>query len=378
MRSRNTAGAIVASAALLAMAACSTGAQTTGAPKTEKSPTGTTTAAAPLTETRGPNGEKPTATSDLTLSAADAAKVKAGHYTAALLWHTSSDFTNAVTAGADDEFARLGVKVVATTDAGFDAAKQKSDVETVLAKKPSAVISLPLDPTTAAEAFRPAKQAGTKLVFLSNVPTGYRQGVDYESVVTDDLFQMGKQAADALAKSMGGKGEIGWIYHDAKYYVTNQRDNAFKTTIERDHPGIKIVAKQGIADPARAEDIANAMISQHPDLNGVYVTWAEPAEGVLSALRNAGNTKTKVVTLDLSEPIALDMVSGGNVIGMVADQAYELGRALAADAAYGLLGKKAPPFLVAPALTVTKDNLREGWHQSLHRKPPASVLKAAK
>ena len=41
------------------------------------------------------------------------------------------------TSGAKDEFARLGIEVVAVTDAGFDAAKQKNDVETILAKKPS-------------------------------------------------------------------------------------------------------------------------------------------------------------------------------------------------------------------------------------------------
>ena len=36
--------------------------------------------------------------------------------------------------------------------------------------------------------------------------------------------------------------------------MTNQRDNAFKTTIEKDYPDIKIVAEQGISDPARAEE----------------------------------------------------------------------------------------------------------------------------
>src|SRR5262245_30536356 len=88
-------------------------------------------------ETRGPNGETSTPASALTLSQDDIAKVEAGHYTAALLWHTSSDFTNAVTAGATDEFSKLGIQVIATTDAAFDAAKQKNDVETVMAKKPS-------------------------------------------------------------------------------------------------------------------------------------------------------------------------------------------------------------------------------------------------
>ena len=111
--------------------------------------------------------------------------------------------------------------------------------------------------------------------------------------------------------------------------MTNQRDNAFKTTIENDYPDIEIVAEQGIADPARAEEIANALLLKNPDLDGIYVTWAEPAEGVLAALRAAGNTDTKIVTLDLSEPVALDMVQGGNVAAIVADQAYELGRAMA-------------------------------------------------
>jgi ribose transport system substrate-binding protein len=314
----------------------------------------------------------------VTLSDAEVAKVKGLNATAALLWHTSSDFVNAVTAGAKDEFARLGISVVATTDAGFDSAKQMSDIETVLAKKPSAILALPLDPTTSAQAFKPAVESGVKLVFLSNVPAGYTQGKEYVGIVTDDLYQMGKQAADALAAAIGKKGKVAWIFHDAKYYVTNQRDNAFKETIEKDYPDIKIVAEAGIADPTRAEDIANALLTKNPDLDGIYVTWAEPAEGVLAALRSAGNTKTKIVALDLSEPLALDMVKGGNVVALTADKAYELGRTMADVAAYGLIGKQAPAFAVAPAITVTKANVVDGWKQSLNREPPQSVLDASK
>ncbi len=329
-------------------------------------------------ETVGPGGEKATPSSEVTLTDAEVAKLKEGKYTAALLWHTSSDFVNAVTAGAKDEFARLGISVVAQTDAGFDAAKQKSDVETILAKKPNAVLALPLDPVTSAEAFKPAVANGVKIVLLSNKPKDFVQGKDYVTIVTDDLFQMGKHAADGLAAAIGKKGKVAWIYHDAQYYVTNQRDNAFKATIEADYPDIKIVASQGIADPARAEEIVQAILLKNPDLDGIYVTWSEPAEGVLSALRAAGNSKTKVVTLDLSEPVGLDMVKGGNVTAIAADKAYELGRAMAAAAGAGLIDKPVPPFVVAPVLTVTKDNVAQGWQDSLHRDAPKSVLNAAK
>ena len=335
-------------------------------------------AGAASAQTVGPQGETPTASAEVTLSDADIAALKDKGYKAALLWHTSSDFTNAVTAGAKDEFARAGVEIAVTTDAGFDAARQRSDIETALAAKPNVILSLPLDPVTSAEAFRQAVTDGVKLVFLSNLPSGYKHGTDYAAIVTDDLFQMGKQAADALAKSIDGKGKVGYIFHDASYYVTNQRDQAFKTTIEKDYPGIKIVAEQGISDPARAEELASAMLVQHPDLDGIYVTWAEPADGVLSALRASGNTKTRIVTLDLAEPVALDMVKGGNVQALVADKAYELGRAMAAVGLKALLEQETPAFVVAPALTVTKENVAQGWKDSLNREAPQSVLDAAK
>jgi ribose transport system substrate-binding protein len=331
------------------------------------------TANAKLAETRGPHGEAATPAKSLTTSPEQEAKIKEGKYTAALVWHTSSDYTTAVDRGALDEFARLGIEVVASTEAGFDAAKQRNDMETVLAKKPSAVLSLPVDPDTAASVYDAAKSAGTKLVFVDNSPKGYVHGQDYVTVVSDDLAQMGKKAGDAMGTALGGKGKIAYMFHDANFYVTNQRDGAFKQTILDDYKGIEIVAELGLADPAKAEEIANALLAQKPDIDGIYVTWAEPAELVLAALRNAGNKKTRIVTLDLSEPLALDMVKGGNVAAIVADEAYQIGVTAARAAALGLLGEKVAPYLVVDAIAVTKDNVKEGWNRSLHRDPPPSL-----
>ncbi len=330
-----------------------------------------------LGQTIGPAGEAATPSADVTVPADSVEALRGGGYKAALLWHDQSDFVNAVTAGASDEFERFGIEVVAVTSAGFDAAKQLSDIETSLAKEPDIILALALDPVAAAAAFSAATEEGVRLVLLSNPLQGFVHGKDYAGIVTDDLFQMGKQAADALAAAMGGKGTVGWVFHDAEYYVTNQRDNAFKTTIENDYPGLKIVAEQGIVDPARAEDVANAMMLKNPDIGGIYVTWAGPAEGVLAALRANGNMSTKVVTLDLSEPVALNMVRGGNVVAIIADEAYELGRAMAAVGARALAGLDSPPFVVAPAITITVDNVADGWMKSLNREAPQSVIEAA-
>ena len=330
-----------------------------------------------LGTTRGPNGERPTPLSALRLTPSEIAKVRAGRYTAALVWHESSEFTSAVDAGVRDELGVLGIKVVAETSANFDAAKQKSDLETVQAKRPSVLLTLPVDPVVTASAYKAAARQGTKIVLLSSVPQGMKYGRDYVNLVTDDLFQMGKRAADALATAIGGKGKIAYFFHDANHFVTNQRDQAFLRTITGNYPDIDVVAKSGIADPNRAQEIATATLLEHPDLAGAYVMFAQPpGEDVLAALRANGNRKTKLVTLDLDEPLALDMARGGQTFALIVDRAYDLGRAMARSAAYGLLGKRAPPFVIVPALTITRSNLAQGYRESLHRGPPASIVKA--
>jgi ribose transport system substrate-binding protein len=330
-----------------------------------------------LGTTHGPSGEKATPTSALELSPAEVAKVRAGHYTAALLWHENADFVTAVTAGARDVFKQLGIEVVARASANFDAAKQKADIETVAAKKPSVLLTLPVDPVLTASAYKAIARQGTKIVLLSIVPQGMKHGRDYVDVVTDDLFQMGKRAADALAAAVGDKGKVAYFFRDANSYVTNQRDQAFLKTLTGNYPNVEVVAKQGIADPNKAQDQANAVLLAVPKLSGAYVTFAQPpAEGVLASMRANDNTTTKIVTLDLDEPLALDMAKGGHTFALIADRAYELGQAMAKSAAYGLLGKKAPAFVVASAMTITKANLVQGYRESLHRDPPASVMKA--
>ncbi len=334
--------------------------------------------AADRPQTVGPKGEAPTPVATLELTDAEVAKVAEGNYTAAFAWHELYDWSNAVARGAKDEFERLGIKVVAETDAGFDSARQKSDVETIMANQPSIIVSLPIDPTTAQTVYGIARDAGVKLVFVDNAVDGFTHGKDYVTVVSADLVQIGKKAARALAASMGETGTVGYMFHDADFPVTNQRDQAFKWTIENEFPNMEIAIESGMTDPANAEDIARAMLSRNPDLGGIYTPWAEPALGVLSVLRQQGNDTTKVVTIDLNEPVALDMLKGGNTAAIIADEAYSIGVYAARSAAASLLGKSVDPFLVVDAITVGTDNVTEGWNKSMKMDPPESVAEAAK
>ncbi len=326
--------------------------------------------------TVGPNNEPATAVATLTLSDAEVEQIRAGGHTAAFAWHELYDWSGAVAQGAKDEFERLGISVIAETTAGFDSARQQANVETTMALSPSILVSLPVDPAAGASTYAAAIEGGAKIVFIDNAAAGFVHGQDYVTTVSADLVGIGEKTSEAMATALGGEGKIGYIFHDADFHVTNLRDSAFKWFIENRYDGIEIVAEAGMADPARIEDIANAMMLQNPDLDGLYVPWAEPAAGVLSVLRQQGREDLKIVTIDLNEPVALDMVQGGSVAAMIADEAYNIGVYAARAGAAGLLGREVEPFLVVDALIVTADTVAEGWQQSLHHDAPASLTGA--
>ena len=333
-------------------------------------------AQAPITT--GPNGEPATPAASVSLSNDEVAALQAGGYTAAFAWHELYDWSSAVSRGAQDEFARLGIEVVAETNAGFDAARQTADVETVLTLNPSILISLPVDADAGKATYGKVAAAGTRLVFIDNAASGLTQGTDYVTTVTSDRAIIGAHTAEAMDAALDGSGKIGYIFHDANFQVTNQRDQAFVWNVENRFPGLEIVAEAGMADPARIEDIAHAMLTQHPDITGIYVPWTEPALGVLSVLRQLGREDVKIVSIDLNEPAALDMAKGGPIAALIADEAYGIGVAAARAAAASLLDRKVDPLLVAGAGIVRRENLADGWRASLNVEPPQSVLDALK
>ncbi len=329
----------------------------------------------------GPNNEAPTAASEIALTDAELEQIRGMKATAAIVLHYGgNDWSNAQVAGVTDQFEKMGIKVIAVTDAGFKPEKQVSDIETVLAKNPNIIVSIPTDPVATASAYKQAADQGVKLVFMDNVPTGLKQGQDYVSVVSADNYGNGVASAHLMAKQLGGQGSIGVIYHAADFFVTKQRYEAFKATIEKNYPNIQIVEEQGIGGPdfaGDAEKVASAMLTKHSDLNGIWAVWDVPAEGVMAAARAAGREDLIVTTIDLGLNAAVAMAQNGMIKGLGAQRPFDQGVTEALLAGYGLLGKAAPAYVALSALPVSPDNVLEAWQTVYHQDPPAALTEAA-
>jgi ribose transport system substrate-binding protein len=331
---------------------------------------------------KGPNGETPEDADVAKLSDEEIAKVKSMGATAAIVMHYGgNDWATAQIAGLRDQFTKMGIKVVGVTDANFKPDKQVSDLETVMVKKPDIIVSIPTDPVATASAYKAAAKAGAKLVFMDNVPQGLKAGTDYVSVVSADNYGNGVTSAHMMAKALGGKGDIGLIFHEADFFVTKQRYDGFKATIKKDYPDIKIADEKGIAGPDFAGDAqaaANAMLTEHPNLKGIWAVWDVPAEGVMAAARASGRTDLKIATEDLGTNVAIALAKNELVAGLGAQRPFDQGVTEALLGAGALLGKTQPAYVALSALPVSHDNVLDAWKQVYHSDPPKDLASSFK
>lgn len=330
---------------------------------------------------KGPNGEDPVAAATVTLTDEEIAKVKAMNATAALVFHIGgNDWTRAQEAGLKSEFAKLGIEVIAVTDAGFKPEKQVADIETVMAQKPSIIVSIPVDGVATAGAYRAAAAAGAKLIFMDNIPSKFVAGKDYVSAVSADNYGNGVAAGHLMAKALGGKGKIGLVFHAADFFVTKQRYDGFKKTIADNYPDIKIIDEQGVGGPdfaGDAEKAAGAILTAHPDVQAIWAVWDTPAEGVMAAARAAGRADDLIIiNQDLGENVAIEMAKGGMIKGLASQRPYEAGIVEARLGAYALLGKAAPAYVALPAAPVTKETLLDMW-KSIYQAEATDKIKSS-
>jgi len=323
-----------------------------------------------------------TTAQEVKLSEAQLTQIKAMKASAAIVMHYSGDdWSSAQIAGLKHQFDKMGIEVIAVTDARFKPEQQVADLEAVIAKNPNIIVSIPTDPVLTVDAYRKAAEQGIKLVFMDNIPKGFRPGADYISVVSADNYGNGVAAAHIMADKLRGKGKIGIVYHAADFFATQQRYQGFKKTIVNNYKEIDIVAEYGISDEnlvGDAENATRAMINEFPDLNGIWAVWDVPAEGVMAALRSAGRTDVIVTTEDLGLNVAIELAKDGIVKGLGAQRPYDQGVTEALLAGYGLLEEAAPNDVILNALPITHENVLEAWKTVYHQDPPIELQTAKK
>lgn len=323
----------------------------------------------------GPFGEKPSTIDSVKLSDEQAEKAKAGKFKVGVVMQTMDiDWSKLVVAGITDTLKKYGAELVGVTNPNFQVDKQIAQIGDMIQLKPQAIISIPVDNTATAAAYKTISDAGIKLILMHQVPQGLKYPQDYQAVISPDNRGNGQVAAQMLAAHIPDKGVVGIVDFGVDFFTTNERTRQVKEWFAKNRPDVTL-KQVDFVDTTKAGDVAANFLTANPDINGLFVVWDAPAMQVASALRAQGKD-LPITTIDLGIEAGIELASCGLVKGIAAQQPYDQGVAEAEAALQVLIGNQPPPWIVLPAMPVLPSNLTASYKQVFHEDPPAELVSA--
>ncbi|THF71540.1 ABC transporter substrate-binding protein [Deinococcus sp. Arct2-2] len=219
----------------------------------------------------------------------------------------------AQTKSMQDEAKRLGYQLV-YTDAAGSAAKQVSDVDSMIAQRVDMIFLAPREEKPLAAAVKKARAAGIPVILLDrNVDQKLaKAGTDYVTFIGSDFVKEGQRVGQWLIKASKGKANIIQLEGTTGSSPANDRRTGFESAI-KGQPGMKIVASQ-TGDFARdkGRQVMETLLQAHPEVNVVYAHNDEMAIGAIAALEAAGRKPGKDV-------LVLSIDGGREIVQLVID-----------------------------------------------------------
>lgn len=303
----------------------------------------------------------PTNYSDLKMTQADVDAIRAKHWKAAFLNWSGVPYNQSFTFGMRRAFGELGIDLVATTDFEFDAVQANAQLQDVLPLNPDIIITGVLDPTQWPGILQPAVDKGMTITMWSQGVQGWQVGKQLCNITSYDPAYDGATVADGIHKWYPNGANVGYIHWTFNHPVVKGRDAGFLNELAK-YPNLKIVSQLGMDDPNKADTVAAALITRHPEVQVIYGPWdSPPSEGIEAAIRASGRNDIKVATMDIGFTGAHDIAHNGIIFHDTGQSVYEGGRTMAMASALCRLGKKVPPFLIVPTFGVDKSNLNSAW-----------------
>jgi ribose transport system substrate-binding protein len=228
-------------------------------------------------------------------------------------------------------------------------------LESAIAEKPDAIITVPYNYSALSNTYIKAKRAGIPIINTSSdSPEDSRV-----CFIGTNNTNYGIQAADYIAKKTGGKANVCIMM--VRLDVSNQLEQkkAFETRAAQKYPNIKIViTEQDNGDSMTAVQKFQDIFKAHPEVNTVLCLNSTCGNSAaLVASENNLTNKMTILAIDaISETV--DNISKGKIWATMAQKFWRMGYLGGKYAMDTIKGKKVPSFTDSGTILVTKDNLK--------------------
>ena len=238
-------------------------------------------------------------------------------------------------------------------DSGFDAAKQVSQMDNLIAQKVDIIFLMPNDPKALMPSAKKAQDAGIPVLSVHDKldVTGEQYTIGFAGA---DSTKLGEGAGQLMNEALAGKGNI--VVLGSSYAATYGINiyTGFKSKIPAD---IKILAEGDHGwDRAKALAVMEDFLTKYDKIDGAFSFDDNTGLGVIDAIKAAQRTGIKVVSIN-GQKEAFDVVKSGDLYGTVKlDPVANVNKAFESLELF-LTGKAVPQYNYSDSPMVTKANI---------------------
>ena len=279
---------------------------------------------------------------------------------------TTAQYWQIVEAGARKAGKDLGVNVpLMGAQSEADIPGQISALENAVSEHPAAIV---ISPTQFAALGPPITDAAKSVKII-----GIDSAADtnaFTSFLTTDNVEGGRKAADALgeaikAKNGSAKGDVAVIVSLPGVGSLDQRTKGFKEELAAKYPDLKIIAVR-VADGQTTTglNIANDLLTAHPDLVGLFASNLTMSEGAGQAIAEIKPAKLSMVAFDSDQKL-VGFLKDGTIAAMIVQDPYRMGYDGVKTALAASRGQPVPKNVDTGVNVITKANLNTPRSQEL-------------
>ncbi len=246
------------------------------------------------------------------------------------------------------------------TEADF--ARQIAITDDFINRHVDGILLAPTDRDALVPAIRRAQIAGIPLsIFDSGANTE-----DYVSFVATDNYGGGVLAARRLAEILNQHGNVAMIAVMPGGASTLAREQGFRETLEKEFPGVKLVAWQfGMSDRARSLAVTEDILTANPGLDGLFASNESSTVGAAQAVKARHlTTQVKIVGFD-SSPSLVEDLRAGIIDSLVLQDPFQIGYQGLKTLLDLRAGRTPPKRIDLPPVLVSRQNLEDPKVQHL-------------
>ncbi|MGO4299368.1 substrate-binding domain-containing protein [Leifsonia sp. RAF41] len=256
--------------------------------------------------------------------------------------------------GAKKEAEKLGADFSWQAPNDVNAAGQTALLQSVAAKRPSAIIMSVIDKDALVQ---PMKQIMASGIPIITVDADTRDPSARLARVASDDQQCGQLMAKSAATLAGDSGEVGYIGYLPGVEGVDARLAAYEKALKT-MSGIKYVGAQyANLDISEYVQKTASVLAAHPNVKVINTSWEVAAAGVAQGVQQSGKgDSVKVIGFDAT-PDEVSLLKKGQLASIVAQQPVNMGKTAVDDAYKYLKDKVKPKDANLPCVEITPDNV---------------------